>query len=52
MLQLRHDHRPNKSPELVVKLYWPEETRQRELDKLNEVYKIHQTDPRQDGQGH
>ncbi|KAG1772956.1 hypothetical protein EV702DRAFT_1281245 [Suillus placidus] len=41
---------PNESPELVAKLYWPEETRQSEPDILNEVYKIAQTDP--DVRGH
>ncbi|KAG1805107.1 uncharacterized protein HD556DRAFT_1437270 [Suillus plorans] len=40
----------NESPELVAKLYWPEETRQSEPDILNEVYKIAQTDP--DVRGH
>ncbi|KAG1767569.1 hypothetical protein EDD22DRAFT_296377 [Suillus occidentalis] len=40
----------NESPELVAKLYWPEETRQSEPDLLKEVYKIAQTDP--DVQGH
>ncbi|KAG1901817.1 uncharacterized protein F5891DRAFT_1277565 [Suillus fuscotomentosus] len=34
----------NESPELVAKLYWPEETRQSEPDILKEVYKIAQTD--------
>ncbi|KAG1787204.1 uncharacterized protein HD556DRAFT_1503681 [Suillus plorans] len=40
----------NESPELVAKLYWPEETRQTEPDILNEVYKIAQIDP--DVRGH
>ncbi|KAG1805113.1 uncharacterized protein HD556DRAFT_1437275 [Suillus plorans] len=40
----------NESPELVAKLYWPEETRQSEPDILKEVYKIAQTDP--DVRGH
>ncbi|KAG1730177.1 hypothetical protein EDB19DRAFT_1913000 [Suillus lakei] len=40
----------NESPELVGKLYWPEETRQSEPDILDEVYKIAQADP--DVQGH
>ncbi|KAG2339967.1 hypothetical protein BDR05DRAFT_991741 [Suillus weaverae] len=48
---LRRDPRfPSESPELVAKLYWPEETRQSEPDILNEVYKIAQTDP--DVRGH
>ncbi|KAG2127931.1 uncharacterized protein EDB93DRAFT_1340893 [Suillus bovinus] len=41
----RGPHFRNESPELVAKLYWPEETRQSEPDILNEVYKIAQTDP-------
>ncbi|KAG2046456.1 hypothetical protein BDR06DRAFT_965067 [Suillus hirtellus] len=40
----------NESPDLVAKLYWPEETRQSEPDILKEVYKIAQTDP--DVRGH
>ncbi|KAG2052932.1 hypothetical protein BDR06DRAFT_491012 [Suillus hirtellus] len=40
----------NDSPELVAKLYWPEETRQSEPDILKEVYKIAQRDP--DVRGH
>ncbi|KAG2363910.1 hypothetical protein BDR07DRAFT_862235 [Suillus spraguei] len=46
----RDSHFLNESPELVAKLYWPEETRQSEPDILDEVYKIAQTDP--DVQGH
>ncbi|KAG2353656.1 hypothetical protein BDR07DRAFT_1432487 [Suillus spraguei] len=46
----RDCHFLNESPELVAKLYWPEETRQSEPDILDEVYKIAQTDP--DVQGH
>ncbi|KAG1865725.1 hypothetical protein C8R48DRAFT_761571 [Suillus tomentosus] len=49
---LQRDPRfPNESSELVAKFYWPEETRQSELDIiLDEVYKIAQTDP--DVRGH
>ncbi|KAG2346936.1 hypothetical protein BDR05DRAFT_759322 [Suillus weaverae] len=47
---LRRDSLSNESPELVTKLYWPEETHQSEPDILNEVYKIAQTDP--DMRGH
>ncbi|KAG2052904.1 hypothetical protein BDR06DRAFT_914512, partial [Suillus hirtellus] len=48
---LQRDPRfPNKSSELVAKLYWPEETRQSEPDILKEVYKTAQTDP--DVRGH
>jgi hypothetical protein len=43
-------HSLNESPELVAKLYWPEETRQSEPDILKEVYKIAETDL--DVQGH
>ncbi|KAG2358480.1 hypothetical protein BDR07DRAFT_1417738 [Suillus spraguei] len=46
----RDRHFYNEFPELVAKLYWPEETRQSEPDILEEVYKIAQTDP--DVQGH
>ncbi|KAG2743768.1 hypothetical protein P692DRAFT_20878691 [Suillus brevipes Sb2] len=48
---LQRDPRfPSESPELVAKLYWPEETWQSEPNILKEAYKIAQTDP--DVRGH